>query len=165
MVSKHERIFYLMKNSLISVSVFIQRMPFDSENPIGFMATIIIQYTAVSYLFHVIGSVISLAIGAFIFAIASTKEIKTNINDFNNVVNAGTTSDNHAYLMSQFNVFVHAHSTIKQLSKFFNSMLFVHRSNFEHITFVILELRQIFRMYFNQYLWFCFRGQSLLSAA
>lgn len=82
---------------------------------------ITLQYMATSYIFHVIACVVTIGVGAFIFAIATTKEIKKAVHDFNSVVNGRDTAENHAFLMSQFSVFVNAHSTVKQLSKNFLS--------------------------------------------
>lgn len=94
-------------------------MFFDTQNPIGFTVGIILQYTAILYLLHVVAGLLTIGVGAYIFAIATTKEIKRAVLDFNKVVNCRATADNHAFLMSQFSVFVHAHSTVMQLSKLF----------------------------------------------
>lgn len=94
-------------------------MFFDTQNPIGFTTAITLQYIAVSYLLHVTACVLSIGVGAYIFAIATTKEIERAVNDFNIVAKGRTTAANHAFLMSQFSVFIDAHSTVKQLSKLF----------------------------------------------
>lgn len=83
------------------------------------MIAINLEYIAVVYLLYLISCILSLAIGSYIFAIASTKEIRRNIRDFNKVVMVNdeqTKPDKRSYLISQFSVFIHAHSTVKQLS-------------------------------------------------
>ena len=109
--SIHFRLFYFFS---------IQRTPFDSKNPIGFIIAITFQYITIAYGLHVIACVLSLGIGAFMFAMASTEEIKFALNTFNKVVNDQITPDNRLFILQQFAVFIHAHSIVKQLSELYN---------------------------------------------
>lgn len=82
----------------------------------GFLLGSTIKYIAIEYELHVIACVLSLAVGLFLFSMASTKEIKNAVHDFNKVINDQSTSDNRTYHMQQFSTFIYAHSTVKQLS-------------------------------------------------
>lgn len=84
-----------------------------------FLIAFTFQFVIVAYELYVIACVVTFAIGAYIFAIASTIEIERNVDDFNNVLNDRPTSGNRAYILSQFAVFIYAHSTVKRLSKSF----------------------------------------------
>lgn len=131
--------------------VTTSRMPFDTKNLIGFLIGSTIQYIIIAYELHWIASVLSFAIGAFMFAIASSKEIKGALHDFNQAVNDQTTTNNRLYIFKQFNLFVFVYSNIKQLSRPFNTL-----SNFRfkiYLTFILyfLERLRSFQMYYNQY--------------
>lgn len=140
-------------NFYFNFLAMFHRLPYKLNSPFRFLFAITFQYMSVAYLLYIIACVLSLAIGAFIFAIASTKEINRELYEFDKVVNAQRTPEIRLYLLSQFTVFINAHSTVKQLSRYFRDLFM------SHMTFqTFSELRPIFRMYFNQYFWYFFRG-------
>lgn len=88
-------------------------MPFDWRNPIGYLVAVIIQFIIVAYEFFVIACTLSLAIGAFWFAISATKEIKRIVNSIDeNTEHKG----GEEIMFKEFSTFIHMHSIVKQLS-------------------------------------------------
>lgn len=104
---------------IVSFYYVILRIPFESKNPFGFLIAVTLQYIIVGYELSVIACMLSLGIGAFMFAIASTEEINRSLNDFNKVMNGDGqgSSDNRSYFLEQFSTFIVAHSTVKQLRR------------------------------------------------
>lgn len=84
-----------------------------------FLIAFTFQFVIVAYELYVIACVTTFGIGAYVFAMASTIEIERNVNDFDNVLHDRPTTSNRAYILSQFSVFIYAHSTVKRLSKSF----------------------------------------------
>lgn len=101
-------------NFVIHFTTFL-RMPFDPSGPIKFTVLITFQFITIAYELYVIACVLSVAIGVFMFAMASTEEIQNAVHEFNNVVNDQATSQNQSYILQQLSTFIYAHSTVKQL--------------------------------------------------
>lgn len=92
------------------------RFPFDSNNPIGYLAVIAVEYPIFSLQMFVIACCMALGIGAFWFAISATKDIQRGLHLVNKI--AQTCEDRSDELLAQFPEYLDAYSVLKQLSKF-----------------------------------------------
>lgn len=101
-----------------------KRFPFDSNNAIGYLIAVILEYVFASYEYFVIACTLALGIGAFWVAMSLTKEIKRIVHSINHKTKAKM-SQSHE-LMHLFLEFVDAHAAVKQLSIYINlSMKYV----------------------------------------
>lgn len=77
----------------------------------GYLVAIFLQYTMIWYLFYVVASMLSLGIGAFMYSVLATDEIKRYLNE--NVIS----EKNQLESFKQLTEYVDYHSDVKQLSK------------------------------------------------
>lgn len=141
---------------MIFINFFFSRIPFDSKNPPGFLIAFTLQYIIISYELYVIACVLSLAVGAYLFAIAATNEIESGIHDINE--STQIKPKNRLNFLQQFSIFISVHSTVKQLSKSIFSIHSFFFLNFQ--SFVFTEWQLVFRMFINRYLWYYFHYAS-----
>lgn len=111
-------------------SLVLLRFPFDCKNPVGYLIAIYMQYNMIWYMFYVIASLVSLGIGAFIYSVMGTDEIKRYLNSVNEYA---MRKKNHLKSLKQLAEYVDYHSEMKQLStndRIFSTTSFCVVSNF-----------------------------------
>ena len=91
------------------------RFPFDTKNPIGYLIAVILEYIIFVYAYFIIACTLSLAMGAFWFAISGTEEFQR----FSTIINAKAQANLNQIMKikTSFTEFFEAHGIVKQLSK------------------------------------------------
>lgn len=88
------------------------RLPFDSNNPVGYLIAVIIAYVLVGCAYFIIACTLGLGIGAYWFAISSTKEIKHTLHLINDKAHRNLSNK----LKVLFSKFIYGYGIVKQLS-------------------------------------------------
>lgn len=91
-----------------------KRFPFDSNNPVGYLAAVSIEYVVLVYAYCMIACILGLGIGAFWFVIAVIKEIRRLLRLIRG--KAKVKKNQSRKLKSFFFECVYTHAAIKQLS-------------------------------------------------
>lgn len=86
------------------------RFPFDTKRLIGYFGAVALQYMQLSYEFFFLANLITLAIGSFLIAMSSSKDIKVVLNSMNISVHA---KKNRLRTIKQYNEFVEELSSLK----------------------------------------------------
>lgn len=109
------------------------------KNLIGYLIAFVLEYTMVSYVFHFIACIISLAIGSFVMLMGLINDLNDNLEMINENVKSNAT---HLQIACQLYSFVQFHSEAKQLSLripcgairiFDNKIFFYHFLNIEFL--------------------------------
>lgn len=90
------------------------RFPFDTNNPIGYLTAVILEYVLIGYQYFVAACTLSLGIGAYWIAISTTEEIRRILGSIKRDAEPNENSPNE--LKQMFAEYIHAHATIEQLS-------------------------------------------------
>lgn len=91
-----------------------ERFPFDTNNPIGYLTAVILEYVLIGYQYFVAACTLSLGIGAYWIAIPTTEEIRGILGSIKRDAEPNENSPNE--LKQMFAEYIHAHATIEQLS-------------------------------------------------
>lgn len=119
------------------------RFPFDWRNPLGYLIALALQCVVVSYLLLVGSCGMALAIGSYLYFMASNKCIKGNLLSINQWTGG---NKNSQQISNQFIEFIQFHSRVKQLSK--NDRVCVH---FFQIRLHFLDASAIMCTFFSQF--------------
>lgn len=92
----------------------IQRFPFDSKTPIGYMVSFVLEYLMLMYVSYAVACILSIGFGAYSFIIAMTEDIKINVNITNDDIKI---KKNRSKIVEQISDFIEIHSNAKQLSE------------------------------------------------
>lgn len=93
--------------------MFILRLPFDWRNPFGFSIAFAIQYATLLYATKIGVCALTLGIGSYILAIASSKCIKGSLFAIGRSIKA---ESDRSCILDQLIEFIDFHSRVKQLS-------------------------------------------------
>lgn len=98
-----------------------KRFPFDSNNLVGYLIAVILEYIMYGCDCFIIACTLALGVGAFWFAVSACKEIQHVLQSFNDVAHAK--QHQLIELRILFVEFINTHLTVKQLSifQFFNT--------------------------------------------
>lgn len=102
---------------ILSCIRFIQRFPFDINNPVGYFAAFTLQYIVFACMFINIGCFASTGIAAYMFAIAFTKGIRNTSIPFNDIAK---TRHRQGKIEKQLSVFIVEYSQGKKLRSYIN---------------------------------------------
>lgn len=105
------------------VFLALERLPFDPNNPIGYLAAIILEYTILDYELYWIACTCALGVGAFLLAISLLKEIQCILHSINNSAKVKKHQSNELKVL--FSEFIQVHAATKQLSIFQNNFLYL----------------------------------------
>lgn len=109
------------------------RLPFDWKNPMGYMCASAIQFMVYVCMFSLMASLLSVGIGAFLFAVRATNDITANLK----LINESTkTKQNLKNVPKYISDFVQYHGDVKELSELQNRLLL--ESIFYHNDFICL---------------------------
>lgn len=89
------------------------RLPFNWKSPILFLAAVTVKYIGTQYILIVDACAVSLAVGTFCYALASSKCLKGSLFKFNRNARAGT---NLVSISEHLAEFIRFHSQVLQLS-------------------------------------------------
>lgn len=89
-----------------------KRFPFDSNNPIGYLIAVILEYIIFGYTYIIAACTVALGIGLCLIANAVIKEIQ----DFLHSINRKARRNQSNELKAMFLELMNAHTAIKQLS-------------------------------------------------
>lgn len=92
----------------------IQRFPFDSNNPIGYLVAVLVEYIIYGYEYLILSCTLGLAIGGFWLSIQTTKEIQRLLRLINDKAQTNKIQSNE--FKALFAEYVHGSGTVKQLS-------------------------------------------------
>lgn len=104
---------HIMKHDLY-VTHWLWRYPFDWKNPFGFLICAALQYRMILHTLRLVASVLSLALGTFLFAISSVKDLKCELVSINEMAKRKKTRLGVARKLYNF---LEIHSDLKRLSK------------------------------------------------
>lgn len=92
----------------------LKRFPFDSNNPIGYLMAVILEYIIFGYEYFVVAVLASFGIGSYYIAISIIKEHQRILNRINDEAHAnGNQLKELKKLIAEF---IHAHGFVKELS-------------------------------------------------
>lgn len=91
-----------------------KRFPFDTNNPIGYLIAVILEYIIIDYECFIIACTLSFGIGACWFGASTTKEIQSILHSINDKTQTIECPTNELKIL--FSEFIDTHSAIKQLS-------------------------------------------------
>lgn len=91
------------------------RLPFDWKNPMGYTCAVAVQYMVGVCMFSIIGNLLSLGFGSFLFAVRATTDITANLELINKCVK---TKRHRKKVLKYLADFVQYHADVKELSKF-----------------------------------------------
>lgn len=99
------------------------RFPFDTQQPIGYVLAVILQFFMLRYILLFSASLLSMVVGFFFMTISLTKDIENELR----LINDCAKIKNHrSKAMKQLCKFIEFHSTLKQLSNFLAvSLMFI----------------------------------------
>lgn len=98
------------------------RIPFDWNNPIGYLIVIVIEYVILVYEYIIVACTLALGSGAFWYAISATKEIQCILDSIEDRIEAKKSQPNDEF-KALFSEYIYAHGIVKQLSiKFRNNV-------------------------------------------
>lgn len=92
---------------------FFARFPFNTKCPAGYLVALLLQYTAVTYVFSVIVCLVSVGIGFFSVVVLLARELRHTVKAMNN--NAKS-KDKRNQVIKQLPDFIQTYSTSHQLS-------------------------------------------------
>lgn len=92
------------------------RFPFDSNTPIGYLITFVLEYITLGYTYFIVECSLALLIGSYWFAIAIIKEMRRILHSINGMAQAKEVRSHE--LMASFLEFIDAYAIIKELSVF-----------------------------------------------
>lgn len=95
--------------------VAILRLPFEWRYPSIYLLIVVMQCIAVTYLFYLIAGLAAFGIGAYVFGLTATSEIKKSLILLDKLLKSKTDLQQLTKFIS---IFVHYHSLLKQLSYF-----------------------------------------------
>lgn len=96
------------------VTRWLLRYPFDWKNPFGFLICAALQYRMILHSLRLLACVLSLALGAFLFAISMVKELKSELITINEMAKRKKTRPGVAKKLYNF---LEVHTDLKRLSK------------------------------------------------
>lgn len=96
-----------------------ERFPFDSNNLIGYLIAVLMEYIIYWYIFFIGACTLSLGIGAYLVAISVTQEIKRNLHDIN--VKTKANEYQSAKLKILLSQLIYTHAIVLKLSEFLSS--------------------------------------------
>lgn len=121
------------------------RFPFDTENPFGYLAACSLQYIHLAFESFFVSNLISLAIGAYLYAMTAIDDLKGILRSINVNCVKTKTNDERRLALNQIREFVDMHSALKQLS---NNQSYFSKSRiswqFNRTTLLILFLISLF---------------------
>lgn len=88
-------------------------MPFEWDNPIGYIFAVILQCILLTYVFFTMMILISIGVASYLYELSLTKDIKIILRTIDEM---SKVRKNRPNLYIQFNEFVEVHSAAKQLS-------------------------------------------------
>lgn len=97
----------------LCLNLQIDRFPFDSKNPVGFSVAVVLQIIIIGYPLRFLACYASLALGAYMFAIAFVKDILDDLKSLNDNLKA-TSPESDVY--KKLCEVIHVHSGGKQLN-------------------------------------------------
>lgn len=97
----------------ISNHPILYRLPFDSKTPIGYLISIIFQSIVAAYHFYFDATIAYFGIGAYLFLLSLTKDIKANLNSTNK---KSKIQRPHLRNVNQMCAIVKIYSSTRQLS-------------------------------------------------
>lgn len=112
--------------SFLLCSYSIQRLPFHWKSPKGYFTAVLLEMVVGLYPMCYLGTFISLAVGAFIFAILALKELKGILKSLKK---RAKSRRSHCELLTNFFKFYQSHTDLKQLSKLKCSPRFMNQMN------------------------------------
>lgn len=121
----------------------------------GYLAACSLQYVHLAYETFFMSNLVILAIGAFLFALTTIRDLKGVLNSINALSAKCKTEKDRLEVMTQIREFVQMHSALKELS--FLSM----RSRAPSLFFYLLNLigqLTCSRAFLSRSLWCHFRG-------
>lgn len=95
---------------------FIKRFPFDTKNPIGYLAACSLQYAHLSYEFFFLANLVTLGVGSFFMALTVIEDLKGILRSINDQCTKKRSMKKRLEALNQLREFVQMHSIIKQLS-------------------------------------------------
>lgn len=101
---------------LFFIQLKIRRFPFDTKNPIGYLAACCLQYIHLAYETFFISNLVILAIGAFLFALTTIKDLRGILRSIDASCAKCKTEKNRLEILNQIREFVEMNSALKQLS-------------------------------------------------
>lgn len=100
----------------------IQRLPFDWQNPFGYLIANIIYYILILYELMIGACVISFGFGSYLVGIAMSKSIKSSLYSIDQSIRVKSEKN---LLFDQLTEFIQLHSITKQLSLIHFSFLLI----------------------------------------
>lgn len=94
--------------------LLFKRVPFEWNNPIGYLITFTFQYIVLGYEYLIIASTLGFLIGIYRFAVSVINEIQHILHAIND--EAQTNEYQSRELKNIFSEYIHIHAAIKQLS-------------------------------------------------
>lgn len=114
-LSNHLNLLFIIYFLFIFDSKF-QRFPFDTKNPIGYLAACILQYIHLAYEIFFISNLVTLAVGAYFFALTAIKDLKDLLRSINDQCAVAKTVEERLQARNLVREFVQVNSALKQLS-------------------------------------------------
>lgn len=94
--------------------LFFNRFPFDTDNPIGYLSAVILEYAMSAYEFFLVACTLALGIGEYCFAISASAQMQRFLSKMNDLARVNENQSNEIKLT--FTQFIDAHGFVKQLS-------------------------------------------------
>lgn len=101
---------------LLNILFSLRRLPFDTQNPIGYTIGFFIQYIIFIYICLFNACIVSLSIGSYLSMAALTKDVKGELSWINERVHFKA---NRRFVWKELFEFIEFHSKAKMLSKWF----------------------------------------------
>lgn len=98
-------------------SLFQKRFPFDTNNPVGYLIAVFLQYIMLGYQNFTIAATVGLSIGGYWFAVSVTNELQRMLRAINDKTRAKK-ENQLSEMKTLLSEFVDTHVAIKQLSIF-----------------------------------------------
>lgn len=97
------------------VLIAIQRIPFNWNNPTGYLLASAMQYLMVTFVFYFVACSSTIAIAVYLFSINATNDIIDNLHSINKDAKSRRKRSNITIQISEF---IEYHSILKQLSQY-----------------------------------------------
>lgn len=93
------------------------RFPFDWTHPALYLVSISGQFIWSIYAFNYVGCFLFLALGAFLFAISVTKDLKNLLLSIKKMANRSQSLNLDGRMYRKLSIFIRTHANLKQLSE------------------------------------------------
>lgn len=109
------KVFKCMVNSEQFPNISSQkRFPFNWKNPCGYMMAVVVQSLWVSVVFTIIGCILLLSFGCFVFSLTAAKTLKSDLHSIDKMARK---KNSRCGMYKKLCKFLEIHANLKQLSR------------------------------------------------